>query len=65
LSRNLSYASKILFEAITNKKITQIEHDKASAILLLLNEPVIDTELVIVESLKNLLNFCKTNYLMQ
>ncbi|BAO75503.1 beta-hexosaminidase [Winogradskyella sp. PG-2] len=65
LSRNLSETSELLLKVISNKKITKLEHDKISALLIVLDEPFADTELAIVASLKSLLTYCKTNYLMQ
>lgn len=64
LSRNLSEASKLLGAAFSNKKITQLDHDKISAMLIVLEAPFMDTELAIVMSLKKLLTYCETNYLM-
>jgi hexosaminidase len=65
LSRNLSEASKLLAVAFSNKKITQVEHDKLTAVLTVLEGPFMDTELAIVMSLKKLLTYCKTNYFIQ
>ena len=63
LAINLSEASKILVTAFSNKKITPLEHDKLSAILIVLEGPFMDTELAILRSLKKLLTYCETNYL--
>ena len=65
LSRNLSEASKLLVVAFLEKKITQVEHDKLSAVLIILEGSFMDTELAIVRSLKKLLRYCETNYLRQ
>ena len=63
LSDNLSEVSQLLLDALSNKSITQITHDKTSSLLTALEAPVMDTELVIVPALKTLLKYCKTNYL--
>ena len=65
LSRHLSDTSKLLLKALSDKKITTLEYDKLNALLASLKEPTQDTELVIIKSLKSLLTYCKTNYLMQ
>jgi hexosaminidase len=64
LSRNLSKASGLLFETLSNKKITPLEHTKLENLLTALEAPFMDTELAIVASLKNLLKYCRTNYLI-
>lgn len=65
LSRHLSDTSKLLLNALSDKKITELQYDKLNALLVLLKAPTQDTELVIIKSLKSLLAYCKTNYLMQ
>lgn len=64
LSANLSNTSKLLLSTLSNKKITQLDIDKLNALLIILDKPFLDTELAIIESLKNLLAYCKTNYLI-
>lgn len=65
MSENLSSVSKILLEVINSKKITQNNLDKLKASLLILKEPVIDVELVIVDSLQQITKFCEINYLIK
>lgn len=65
LSINLSKASVLLLSALSNKKITQIEYNELYGLVTALEVPFLDTELAIVTSLKKLLEYCKTNYLIQ
>ena len=65
LSKNLSTASKLFLSILSDKKITLSEFNNMKALLTSLEEPFMDTELVIVSSLKKLLTHCKTNYLIQ
>jgi len=65
LAENLSKTSKLLLSALSNKKITQIEYNKLHSLLTTLETPIMDTELAIVASLKELLKYCKINYLIQ
>ena len=64
LSKNLSEASKLLFTALSTKKISQNELKKLRIILNILEKPTLDTELAIVTSLKKLSKYCETNYLI-
>ncbi|EDP72785.1 riboflavin synthase subunit alpha [Flavobacteriales bacterium ALC-1] len=65
LSKNLSNTSKLFLTILSNKKITLTEFNNLKALLTNLEEPFMDTELAILSSLKNLLTYCKANYLIQ
>lgn len=65
MSENLSIVSKILLEVMDSKKITQNNLDKLKTSLHILKEPIIDVELVIVDSLQQITKFCEMNYLIK
>ncbi len=64
-SGNLSKVSILLMSVINNEKITNQEFEAFSGYINSLKEPVVDVELVIVDSLNDLISFCKANYLVQ
>jgi hexosaminidase len=63
LSFNVSKTSELLLATLNNKKITKNELNELKSELEKLNNPYQDVELVIVESLLKLSNYCKQNYL--
>jgi len=65
LSKNLSEASKLLFIALSTKKISQTELKKLNTTLTVLEAPIMDTELAIITSLKKLSKYCEANYLIK
>ncbi|MCL7753500.1 family 20 glycosylhydrolase [Polaribacter sp. Z022] len=63
LSKNTSEVSKLLLDAILNKKISNKNISKGEKLIEKLKTPTEDVEVVIVESFNKLLYFCKKNYL--
>jgi hexosaminidase len=62
LSEKLSIISELLHNSIQNKKLTNEDEIKGNTLLNRLKEPCQDVELVILDSLNNLIVFCKNNY---
>lgn len=62
LSKNVSLISELLHTSLQNKSLSEKDLTKGNKLLKQLAEPCQDVELAILDSLKKLLNFCKTNY---
>jgi len=65
LSKNLSSCSKLLLNALSTKKITQIDLDKLEFLLTRLEAPFLDTELAIVSALNQLSTYCEITFLVK
>lgn len=65
LSLNLSNTSNLLIYILNNKKMSIKDIDILAENMKALKKPVVDVELAIIESLNDLISFCKTNYLGQ
>ena len=65
LSLNLSKVSTILVSAFKNKSLTNTDLEKLNSSLNILKEDHVDVELVIAESLQQLIKHCELNYLIQ
>ncbi len=65
LSLNLSKVSTILVSAFTNKTLTNKDLEKLNSSLNILKEDHVDVELVIAESLQQLIKHCELNYLIK
>lgn len=64
-SESFSNGSKWLSTVLNNKKITKDQLDKITNQLKQLKEPVVDVELVVLNSLNDLIAFAKANYLQE
>jgi hexosaminidase len=62
LSKNLSIACNVLQKSIENTAVSKSDLLKLQDAIATLKLPVADTEVVIVNALENLTNYCKTNY---
>ncbi|WP_282124560.1 beta-N-acetylhexosaminidase [Algibacter mikhailovii] len=62
LSKNLTSVSKHLAQAIKTKSITSSQIDEIHNTLTALKTPVVDVELVILESLNQLTNYSQTHF---
>lgn len=63
LSQNLSEVSRLILTSLENNKITAEELSLCSQHLDQLKSPFVDVEVVIVDALGQLIQFCKANYL--
>lgn len=63
LSINLSKTTKLLKDVLTHKKTNQNELNILKEGLTTLNQPHVDVEIVISESLNKLVDYCEQNYL--
>lgn len=64
LSHHLSESSNVLFWAFENGKISSTDLNKLMASLHVLEQPFLDTELVIINALYDLKGYCEKNYLV-
>ncbi len=65
LSLNLSKVSTILVSAFTNKSLTNTDLEKLNSSSNILKKDHVDVELVIAESLQQLIKHCELSYLIQ
>ena len=63
LSKTLSEVSLILHETIQNKSISAKNLNAVKNYIEILNEPFVDVEVVIVDTLKKLTAYCEMSYL--
>jgi hexosaminidase len=63
LSKNISNSSKLLYTALLTHKISTTELAKLESMLIRLETPFLDTELAIINALKQLSKYCETNFL--
>ncbi|WP_034042066.1 beta-N-acetylhexosaminidase [Wocania ichthyoenteri] len=64
LSKNLSEVSQILIPTFSNKKISRDTFTSLQENIKILSKPFSDTELAILNSLNKLVEYSKTNYLV-
>ncbi|MDO6759286.1 family 20 glycosylhydrolase [Tamlana sp. 2_MG-2023] len=62
LFKNLALVSELLSEAIQTKKISKESIQTIGNTMILLREPVADVELMIVDALNDLSQYCESNY---
>ena len=65
LSKNISNSSKLLYTALLTHKISKTELAKLETMLIRLEAPFLDTELAIINALKQLSKYCKNNYIIK
>jgi len=64
LSQNLAEISSRLYTALELKKVSKDEISKLKTILKELEKPYVDTDLMIVDSLAELISYCNQNFLI-
>lgn len=63
LSKNLSEVAQLLLNGIENKEISTGNIIKIKSAIKTLSEPIVDVEVVILETLNKLTSYCETQYL--
>jgi len=63
LSQNLSKLSTLLSDIIEDQKITKENINSLNNYISTLSKPTVDVEVAIIEPLKTLITYCKSNYL--
>ncbi|MBA6151194.1 beta-N-acetylhexosaminidase [Gelidibacter maritimus] len=64
LSANLSKTALLLFKAVENKSLSSENLSKIKEGLVILDQPFVDVEVVVIDALNTLTTYCENHYLM-
>lgn len=64
LSANLSKTALLLLKAVENKSLSSENLSKIKEGLVILDQPFVDVEVVVIDALNTLMTYCENHYLM-